>query len=48
MEMCSSTHDEVCFVCRNCPVCALQEELDIAESEISSLERQIADLENQE
>jgi hypothetical protein len=30
MELCSSGHDEICFLCRNCPLCeAIQEKRDV-------------------
>lgn len=54
MYLCDDGHDEVCHESRQCPVCAVMEKLDAAESEndtlrgeINSLERDNSSLESE-
>jgi len=42
MELCSNGHDEVCYDSRNCPVCAMIDDL---EDQIRELQEKIDDLE---
>lgn len=37
MQLCSKDHNEVCYECRDCPVCNIQSELDDALNEITDL-----------
>jgi len=41
MELCSSGHNEVCYECKNCPVCETLAEKEELENEISDLKSEI-------
>ena len=49
MELCSDKHEEVCFEGRDCPVCALRDELqtriDELEGQVQTLEAEVDSLE---
>ena len=47
MELCSDGHDEVCYECRNCPLCEEIKEKLALESTIAELQEQIAELKDQ-
>lgn len=41
MNLCSNGHDEVCYEGRNCPACALCDQIKTLEDEIEDLENTI-------
>jgi hypothetical protein len=47
LNICSNSHDEVCFDGRNCPVCAKLKEIEELEETISALNGQISEMESQ-
>jgi len=47
MELCSNGHDEVCYDCRECPVCTAQEEIDSLEEDLQEANEMISSLEAQ-
>jgi hypothetical protein len=47
MELCSHNHDEVCYECRKCPVCELQDQLEEKKTEVGTLENRVQELENE-
>jgi hypothetical protein len=48
MNLCSSTHDEICFEGHQCPFCSVKEDLErqisIIKDERDSLQRQLDDV----
>ena len=44
MNLCQDGHNEVCFEIRNCPACAILEELAEARKKIAELEDEIASM----
>ena len=44
MDLCSSGHDEVCYVARRCPVCEEQEKVTSLELEVEKLREENEDL----
>jgi len=44
MELCGDGHEEICFDCRNCPVCEAQDEIADLEDRIIDLENEIDEL----
>ena len=46
MYLCDNGHDEVCYDCRNCPVCAEQETTANLEEKIEELNDKIKELNN--
>lgn len=43
MNLCSDGHEEVCYECRQCPVCEKIDEIGDLENEIADLEQQLKD-----
>lgn len=43
MELCSNGHDEVCYDCKECPVCEMEASKD---KRINELEKEVSNLEN--
>ena len=48
MNLCDAGHEEVCFEGRNCPACALKDEILERDKKITNLEMEVYDLENRE
>jgi len=44
MNLCDDGHDEVCYECRNCPVCASKKEIDDLQRETEDLRDEIREL----
>ena len=45
MNLCSDNHEEICYEGRQCPACALKEEIDAWEKENTELKLRIEELE---
>lgn len=48
MTICSAHDSEVCYESRDCPACAIADELKAANDEIAKLEQEIKSLEQAE
>lgn len=48
MELCSNGHEEVCYECRNCPVCEKIDEIKDLENSIAGLEQELEDLKKEQ
>jgi hypothetical protein len=44
MRLCDNGHDEVCYDGRDCPVCALREEINRLLDEIQKLKDELAEM----
>ena len=47
MNLCSDSHDEVCYDAKYCPVCKVIEENEESQKEIERLKSEIKELKNQ-
>jgi len=47
MNLCSDSHDEVCYETGSCPVCRANEEIKEAHEKIERLKSEIEELKNQ-
>jgi peptidoglycan hydrolase CwlO-like protein len=44
MNLCDSGHEEICYECRNCPLCDANEEIESLEKEVDELKESLEEL----
>jgi HAMP domain-containing protein len=44
MNLCDSGHEEICYECRNCPLCEANEEIESLEKEVEELKESLEEL----